>query len=113
MFTVLLFHVAIQMPAGFLASTWAARGQVAKAGLVALGLTAVATCALYVCAGHEPATWAFWCQSWGCLCVSLSSYVWLCTLRRSTVERRVERFKHSAETLAMRALLRPPRRGPR
>ncbi|MFF3307362.1 hypothetical protein [Streptomyces sp. NPDC002952] len=113
MLTVLLCHVAIQIPAGLLASFWAARGQTVKAGLVALGLATAATCALYVCAGHQPATWPFWWQTWGCLCVSLSSYVGLCTLRRSTVERRVERFKYSVQTLAMWALLRPPRCGPR
>ncbi|MFF1836362.1 hypothetical protein ACFVXE_19450 [Streptomyces sp. NPDC058231] len=112
MIWILMFHVAIQIPTGLLASRWAVRGQVARAGLVALGLAAAATWTFYLCTGQEPATRAFWWQTLGCLCVSLSSYVWLCTLRRSTVERFVERFKYSAQTLAMWALLRPPRRGP-
>lgn len=112
LFTVLLCHVAIQIPAGIVASRRAARGQVVKAGLIALGLATTATCGLYVCAGHEPATRAFWWQAWGCLCASLGSYVWLCTLRRSTVERRIERLSCLVRTLAMWALLRPPRRGP-
>ncbi|MGW3246029.1 hypothetical protein [Streptomyces sp. NPDC001070] len=109
---VLMFHVAIQIPAGLLASRWAVRGQVARAGLVALGVATSVTWTLYLCTGQEPATRALWWQSWTCLCVSLSCYVWLCTLRRSTVERLAERFKYSVQPLAMWALLRPPWRGP-
>ncbi|MDQ0798244.1 hypothetical protein QFZ58_006732 [Streptomyces sp. B1I3] len=106
---ILMIHVAIQIPAGLLASRWAVRGQVVRAGLVALGLATAAVWTLYLCAGQERALW--WRTS-GCLCVSLSSYVWLCTLRRSTAQRLAERFKYSAQTLAIWALLRPPRRGP-
>lgn len=112
MISVLMLHVAIQIPAGLLASRWAVRGQVAKAGLVALGVATAATWMLYLCTGQEPAAQAFSGQTLGCLYVSLSSYVWLCTLRRSTVERLVERVTYSAQTLAAWALLRPPRRGP-
>ncbi|KQZ03017.1 hypothetical protein EES45_02335 [Streptomyces sp. ADI97-07] len=112
MISVLMLHVAIQIPAGLLASRWAVRGQVAKAGLVAVGVATAATWMLYLRTGQEPAEQTFLGQTLGCLCVSLSSYVWLCTLRRSTVERLVERVTYSAQTLAVWALLRPPRRGP-
>lgn len=109
---ILMFHIALQIPIGLLASRWAVRGQVARAGLVVLGLATSATCALSLCSGQGPEMWALWWQSWGCLCVSLSGYVWLCTLRRSTVDRLAERFTYSVHTLAVWALLRPPRRGP-
>lgn len=108
----LMFHVAIQIPVGILASRWAVRGQLLRAGSVALGLATSVTWALYWFADRDPSMWALWWQSWGCLCVSLSSYVWLCTLRRSTVQRLTERFEWHLGTLAMWALLRPPRRGP-
>ena len=107
-----IFHVAVQIPVGLLASRWAARGQVARAVLIALGLAASVTWTFYLCTGQELMMPALWWQILGCLSVSLSSYVWLCTLRRSTVERLVERFKYHVQTLAMWALLRPPRRGP-
>ncbi|MGW0857004.1 hypothetical protein [Streptomyces sp. NPDC002690] len=112
MIAVLSLHVAVQIPAGLLASRWAVRGQVVKAGSVAFGLAAAAVWTLHLCTRQEPSAQAFWGQDLGCLCVSLSGYVWLCTLRRSTVVRLVERFAHSAQTLAMWALSRPPRRGP-
>ncbi|MFJ9211686.1 hypothetical protein [Streptomyces sp. NPDC102264] len=109
---VLMFHVVIQIPAGLLASRWAVRGQVARAGLVALGLATSATGTLYLRTGQELPTRALWWQTFGCLCVSLSSYVWLCTLRRTTVERLTGRFTYAVQTLAMWALLRPPGRAP-
>ncbi|MEU1089832.1 hypothetical protein ABZ401_23930 [Streptomyces sp. NPDC005892] len=109
----LMLHVAVQIPAGLLASRWAVRGRPARAGLVALGLATAATWTLYLCTGQESAGRAFWWQTLACLCVSLSSYLWLCTLRRSTVVRFAERFTYAAQPLAMWALLRPPRRGPR
>ncbi|MFF3566067.1 hypothetical protein ACFYXS_39185 [Streptomyces sp. NPDC002574] len=109
---LLMVHVVLQIPAGLLASRWAARGQVLRAGPAALGLATAVTWALYLCAGREPSMQALWAQSWGCLCVSLCAYVWLCTLRRSTVERLAGRFAEAFQELAAWALLRPPRRGP-
>jgi hypothetical protein len=108
----LMFHVAVQIPAGLTASRWAARGQVGRAVLIALGLAASLTWAFYLGAGQELPMSALWWQILGCLCISLVSYVWLCTLRRSTVERLVERFKGYVQIIAMWALLRPLRHGP-
>ncbi|GAA2920943.1 hypothetical protein ACFPN0_03610 [Kitasatospora cinereorecta] len=112
MLWVLVLHVVVQIPAGLLASRWAVRGQVARAGLVALGLAASVTWALHMCMGQDASTRAFCWQSLGCLCVSLSSYVWLCTLRRSTIQRLTGRCRYSLQTLGIWALLRPPRSGP-
>ncbi len=109
---ILMFHVAIQIPVGLFASRWAVRGQVFRASLVTLGLATSVTWTFYLCTDRDSSTWALWWQSWACLCVSLSSYVWLCTLRRSTVRRLTERFKRPLQVLVMWALLRPPRRGP-
>ncbi|MGI5251521.1 hypothetical protein [Actinacidiphila glaucinigra] len=109
---LLMCHVVIQIPVGLLASRWAVRGQVVQAGLVALGLITSVTWILDLCTGQGPPMQAFWWQNWVCLCISLTSYVWLCTLRRSTVERVAEPFKRSAQMLVMWALLRPPKRGP-
>ncbi|MEU6341284.1 hypothetical protein ABZ883_10100 [Streptomyces sp. NPDC046977] len=112
MIWLLMFHVVLRIPAGLLASRWAARGQVVRAGLVALGLATTLTLALYACTGRDPDMRALWWQSWGCLCVSLAGYVWLCTLRRSTVGRLAGRLHDVVQLLDMWALLRPPRRGP-
>ncbi|MFD7438030.1 hypothetical protein [Streptomyces sp. NPDC059861] len=109
----LMLHVVIQIPVGFWASRWAIRGQVFRAGLVALGLASLVLWSLYLGTGRDPSVWTLCRQSWGALCVSLTSYVWLCTLRRSTARRIAGRFGHHAQWLAMWALLRPPRRGPR
>jgi hypothetical protein len=106
------FHVAVQIPVGLTASRWAARGQLGRAVVIALGLATSVTWAFYLGTGQELPMPALWWQILGCLCVSLSSYVWLCTLRRSTVERLVGRFKAAAQMIAMWALLRPPWRGP-
>lgn len=109
---LLMCHVAVRIPVGLLASRWAARGQELRAWLVAQGLAAAVVWTLYLCTGRDPSTRAWWWQSWGCLCVSLSGYVWLCTLRRSTVERLAGRCTHALQSLVMWAVLRPPRRGP-
>jgi hypothetical protein len=109
----LVLHVPIQVPSGLLVSRWAARGQVLKAGSVALVLATSAVCALYWCVERQPSAWDVWWQSWCCLCVSLSGYVWLCSLRRSTVQRLTDRVSRHLGTVAIWALLRPPRHGPR
>lgn len=73
---ILMFHVAIQIPVGLLASRWAVRGQVFRATPVALGLTTSATWTLTwtfcLCADQDPSIWALCLQSWGCLGVSLT-----------------------------------------
>ncbi|WP_130337699.1 hypothetical protein [Streptomyces sp. BK022] len=109
----LVLHVLIQVPSGILASRWAARGQVLKAGSVAFALATSAVCALHWCVERQPSAWDFWWQSWCCLCVSLSGYVWLCSLRRSTVQRLRDRVSRHLGVVAIWALLRPPRHGPR
>ncbi|WP_030806275.1 hypothetical protein [Streptomyces sp. NRRL F-2799] len=109
----LVLHVSIQVPAGILVSRWAARGQVLKAGSVALALATSVVCALYWCVERQPLMWDLWWQSWCSLCVSLSGYVWLCSLRRSTVQRLTDRVSSRLGTVVMWALLRPPRHGPR
>ncbi|MFF9376279.1 hypothetical protein ACF1BB_17225 [Streptomyces griseoluteus] len=109
----LVLHVCIQVPSGILASRWAARGQVVRAGSVALALAASAVCALQWCVERQMSAGDLWWQSWCCLGVSLSAYVWLCSLRRSTVQRLRDRVSRHLGTVAVWALLRPPRRGPR
>ncbi|MEV7200068.1 hypothetical protein [Streptomyces griseoluteus] len=109
----LVLHVCVQVPSGLLASRWAARGQVVRAGSVALTLATSAVCVLQWCVERQLSAGDLWWQSWCCLCFSLSAYVWLCSLRRSTVERLRGRVSRHPGTVVVRALLRPPRHGPR
>ncbi|MER8015936.1 hypothetical protein ACIQ7S_24750 [Streptomyces griseoluteus] len=109
----LVLHVLIQVPSGVLVSRWAARGQVLRAGSVALALATSAVGALRWCVERQPSAWDVWWQSWCCLCVSLSAYVWLCSLRRSTVRRLTDRVSRPLGTVVVWALLRPRRHGPR
>ncbi|MFD7885124.1 hypothetical protein ACFV3N_22125 [Streptomyces bauhiniae] len=109
----LVLHGLIQVPSGILVSRWAARGQVLKAGLVASALATSAVCVLHWCVERQPSAWGVWWQSWCCLCVSLSGYVWLCSLRRSTVRRLTDRVSRDLGTVLIWALLRPRRHGPR
>ncbi len=113
MIWVLMLHVGVQIPAGLLASRWAAQGQVLGAGLAAWGGATGALGAWWLVLGRGASAWGFWWQSWGCLCVSLSVYVWLCTLRRSTFRRFTGWVVWHVETVVIWALLRPSRRGPR
>ncbi|MGW4300689.1 hypothetical protein ACWEHT_13025 [Streptomyces sp. NPDC004646] len=113
MLWVLMLHVGVQIPVGLLASRWAAQGHVLGAGLAAWEGATVAVWGFWLLVSRDPVGWDFWWQSWGCLCVSLSAYVWLCTLRRSTFRRFTGWVVWHVGTVAVWALLRPPRRGPR
>jgi len=112
MLWIAMVHVLVQIPVGALVSRWAARGLARRAVAVAVVAAGALTWILGLLAGSGagsvPPLW--WWRTWACLCVSLSAYVWLCTLRPSTVRRLAGRVRAWAETAGLWLMLRLPRR---
>ncbi|WP_406262356.1 hypothetical protein OH779_07400 [Actinacidiphila glaucinigra] len=103
-------HVLVQIPVGAVASRWAARGRARGAGTVAVAAAGALTWVLGLLAGFGFGSGIappfLWWQTWASLCVSLGAYVWLCTLRRSTVRRLTGRVRSWAEVADLRLMPR-------
>ncbi|WP_326578607.1 hypothetical protein OIE69_34870 [Actinacidiphila glaucinigra] len=105
---IVTVHVVVQIPVGAMASRWAARGRARCAGIVAAAAAGALTWVLSLLAGSGSgiAPPFLWWQTWAGLCVSLGAYVWLCTLRRSTVRRFAGRIRSCAESADLWIALR-------
>ncbi|MDX3234278.1 hypothetical protein PV392_00965 [Streptomyces sp. ME03-5709C] len=101
-------HVGVQIPVGAPASRWAARGRARRAGAVAVVAAAALTWVLCLPGGEGALVVPpiLWWRTSAALCVSLGAYLWLCTLRRSTVRRLAGRVRSCAETADLWLALR-------
>ncbi|MFF7214715.1 hypothetical protein ACFZAU_29940 [Streptomyces sp. NPDC008238] len=108
---VVLVHVVVQIPVGAVASRWAVRGRAREAAAVAVVAAGALAWGLCLLAGGGAAGVPpfLWWQTWAGLCVSLGAYVWLCTLRRSTVRRFARRVGSWADVVDVWLMLLFPR----
>ncbi|MFE2543858.1 hypothetical protein [Actinacidiphila glaucinigra] len=105
---IVAVHVLVQIPVGAVASRRAARGRARGAGVVAVAAAGALAWVLGLLAGFGSgiAPPFLWWQTWASLCASLGAYVWLCTLRRSTVRRFAGRVRSWAESADLWLMLR-------